>query len=624
MRHAPAPEIRPARLRQARLRQARRLALSLALASLLSSAEPVFAQFAPPPIPGQPPAAYAPSEPPPGQPVPGQPLPGQAPPGMPANAYPPAADPRAINLALNPDGAPPPPAAEKTPGQLIVDVQILGIAQVQEHTVQKYLHTRKDREFDPEQVQSDVRRLVTSGLFRDVRTYTRQVPEGVIVIYEVFERPRIKYVKHIGNRGMGEKKLNKEHGLKVGDALNGYSAEEGRRKIEELYHKQGFPKAQVTIMEGDKPKDQGLVYYINEGNLERIEQVEFRGNTVASDARLKTQIESKPGWFYYFFGGKIDREKLDSDSEKLTSYYRRLGYFRARVGRELDLDESGKWVTVRFVIDEGPRYVVRSVKIEGTEKFPETPLLGFMDIKPGEYFHQDKMNKDINTLVDLYGSKGYVFADVQADPRFLEEPGQLDLVYRVKEGEVFHVGDINVHIGGEYARTRDSVVLNRAGNIRPGDLADMREIRAWERRLKSSQLFETNPQMGDAPKVVLGNPSIGAAGAIARGNGAPPTVRGQSPDGESYSPLYPAEETTAPRNVIPHPNQPQRPVMLGQRGPYSLQYPGTSYPGPSQLESSQVVPAMAQQPLTPPALHVPTTPVPNSSQNFANPTPNWR
>jgi outer membrane protein insertion porin family len=173
--------------------------------------------------------------------------------------------------------------------------------------------------------------------------------------------------------------------------------------------------------------------------------------------------------------------------------------------------------------------VVRSVKIEGLKNFPEPPLLGFMDIKPGEYFHQDKMNKDVNTLVDLYGSKGYVFADVQADPRFLEEPGQLDLVYRVQEGEVFHISDINVHIAGEFPHTRDSVVLNRMG-LRPGDLADMRQIKMDEARLKRSQLFETNPQQGEAPKIVLGTPSVGNAASIARQKSTQPTIRGQSPE----------------------------------------------------------------------------------------------
>jgi outer membrane protein insertion porin family len=496
----------------------------------------------------------APNAPPPGYAPPGYAQPGYAQPaaaqGFPSpNLVPPAADPQAINQALNPQG-PPEAIAPGQPRQLIVDVQIIGVDATREHLVQKHLHTRRDREFDPELVQSDVRRLVTSGLFRDVKTYTRNVPQGVIVIYEIFERPRIRHLKHIGNRGISEKKLIKEHGLKVGDPLNAYSAEEGRRKIEELYRKQGYPKAQASIMEGDKPTDKGLVYFINEGTLERIESVSFRGNTIASDARLKTQIESKPGFMYYFFGGKVDRAKLDSDVEKLTAYYRRLGYFRARVGREIEVDESGKWVSLQFVIDEGPRYVVRSVKIEGLKNFPEPPLLGFMDIKPGEYFHQDKMNKDVNTLVDLYGSKGYVFADVQADPRFLEEPGQLDLVYRVQEGEVFHISDINVHIEGEFPHTRDSVVLNRMG-LRPGDLADMRQIKMDEARLKRSQLFETNPQQGDAPKIVLGTPSVGNAATIARQKSTQPTIRGQSPE---PAPQYATPQVAAPQSAPPPAN----------------------------------------------------------------------
>jgi outer membrane protein insertion porin family len=447
-----------------------------------------------------------------------------------------------------------------------------------------------------------------------VRTYTKPAPNGLIVIYEVFERPRIKYIKHIGNRGVPEKKLSKEHALKVGDPLNAYNAEEGRRKIEELYHKQGFPKAQVTIMEGDQPTDKGLVYFINEGNLERIETVGFRGNTVASDSRLKTQIESKPGWFYYFFGGKVDRAKLDADVEKLTSYYRRLGYFRARVAREIELDESGKWITLTFVIDEGPRYVVRSVKIEGAQKFPEEPLLGFMDIKPGQYFHQDKMNKDINTLTDLYGSKGYVFADVQADPRFLEEPGQLDLVYRVKEGEVFYIGDINVHVGGEYPHTRDAVVLVRSG-LMPGDLADMRKIRDWERRLKSSQLFETNPQQGDAPRVALGTPSIGAASTIAKGNppsSSQPTIRGQSPEygpphRATYLPQQPLYQMSAPTS--------QAPAYSQQQAPAYSQQPTTAYPQQPTQYLPQAPPQYYSQPaaqFTPPYSDFPASTLPQN------------
>jgi outer membrane protein assembly factor BamA len=307
-----------------------------------------------------------------------------------------------------PTNALPPGAPAAAPRQLVVEVQVLGNSSTKDYEIQKHIHTRAEREFDPELVQADVRRLVTTGLFRDVKTFTRPAKGGVVVLFEVFERPRIHRILFLGNRAMSEKQLGKEIGLKVGDPLNSYSCEEARRKVEELYHSKGLPTATVSLLEGDQPGDKDLVLLINEGQVERIAWVTFQGNTVASDARLKTQIESKPGFLWYFFKGKVDRTKIDGDVEKLTAYYRSLGYFRARVGRELTFDDSGKWLTLNFIIDEGPRYVVRNVSVEGNKKFATKPLLGFLQLKSGDHFNQAEMNRDLNTLVDIYGSQGHL------------------------------------------------------------------------------------------------------------------------------------------------------------------------------------------------------------------------
>jgi outer membrane protein insertion porin family len=441
--------------------------------------------------------------------------------------------------------APPTPTPPPQARPLVVDVQVVGNSSTKDVELQRHIQVLKDREFDPELVQSDVRRLVQTGLFKDVRTYTRDVPAGVIVIYQVFERPRIGQIRHIGNRGFSDKKLIKEHGLRPGDSINAYTSEEARRKIEDLYHKEGYPHASVVLQEGNKPGDKNVVFLINEGQLERIAGVSFEGNSpdIATDGRLRTQIESKPGYAWYLFGGKVDHEKIAADVEKLTAYYRSLGFFRARVGRELIYDKAGQWLTLKFIIDEGPRYVVRNVSIEGNLKFASMPLLEFLSLKSGQYFNQAEMNKDITAIVDLYGSQGHVFADVQADPRFLEEPGQMDVIYRVKEGDVFSVGQIHVHIAGEFPHTRETVVLNRAGNLRPGDLVDTRDIRDWERRLKASQLFETNPANGDPPRVVVRPPELSAVGLAAYGS-RQRTVRGQSPD--EYAEFPPLPTVTSP------------------------------------------------------------------------------
>lgn len=431
----------------------------------------------------------------------------------------------------------PDPQPKVGTGLLVTDVQLRGIPEKRHLEAQRYLRTRKDREFDPEMLQDDVRRLMSSGLYTNVKTYTSNTPQGVVITFEIIERPRIREVRFIGNRGFTEKSLLKETSLKVGDPINQFTLEEGRRKIEEKYHSKGYPKASVSLWEGDRPSDRDVVYYINEGNLERIANVSFEGNTIATDARLKTQIESKPGYFWYFFRGKLDRKKIDEDIEKLTGYYRSLGYFRARIGRELEFDDTGKWVNLKFIIDEGPRYIVRNISIEGNEKFASGPLLNQMQLKSGEFFDQGKLRRDVESVLDVYGSQGHVFADVNADLRFLEEPGHVDVIHRIQEGDVFTVGKVNVHIASGHsadAYTQQRVVLNRL-SFRTGDLIDIREIRNSERRLKAAQVFSTNPQEGEPPRIVVQPPTLASESGDS-GRRPPKTMRGQSPEEPAFAP----------------------------------------------------------------------------------------
>jgi outer membrane protein insertion porin family len=459
----------------------------------------------------------------PGIPIRGQSLwdPGR-PPG-PDSLSPPAARPTRL-------GAP-----EATPDReaIVADVRIVGNQFMSAAKVRSYLKTRPGRPFDAEVVQADVRRLVSRGLFRDVRTFTEQTPQGTVVTFEVFERPTIRHIEFIGNLGMNKKFLLKQSDLKIGDSLNYYAVEEARRKIEDTYTERGYQRVQVTVLEGMEPRDQGVVFRIHEGPKARVLGVRMVGNTIASDARLKTQIKSKAG-FLYLFGGAVQQNKIDEDIERLTGYYRGLGYFHAKVGKELAFDSSGKWLTITFIINEGPRYRLRSVSFVGNERFEDQKLVELTGLGSGQFFNLAQMNADLRALRDLYGSEGYVYADIQADPRFLEEPGVLDLVYDITEGDQYRVGEITVEIQGDHPHTRQSVVLNRRGHLQPGDIVDVRAVRSWETRLQRSQLFAHEPHRGVSPHVKIVPPQfsepVPATAARPReGTRRLPTARGQNP-----------------------------------------------------------------------------------------------
>lgn len=414
----------------------------------------------------------------------------------------------------------------------VVQVRVVGHDRVPLQKILPNIHTRAGRVYNPETVEEDVRRLNNTRLFVTVKPYTQQTPAGRLVIFEVYERPIVGYVKYVGNRKIAKKTLQEESLVKEGEALDVFSIEESRRRIEEYYHTHGFPKAQVTLAEGSRPEDRGVIFLVNEGTKQRVWSTRFVGNTIATDARLKTQVLSKPGVFW-IFNGDVHLKQIDEDVHRLTAYYRSLGFFRARIGREMEFDEDREWLTLTFVIDEGPRYSVRNVSFIGNTKFSTERLAQDLKLRSGQYFRQAEMLGDVAAIRDIYGSVGYVFADVKADPRFLEQPGQLDLVYNIEEGERYRVGRIDVQIKGEYAHTKINTVLNRM-SLKPGDIVDTRELRASERRLKASGLFAVDPARGVSPKIVFSPPSAADLETnVARQPDRPAGFRGQSPDDSS-------------------------------------------------------------------------------------------
>ena len=93
--------------------------------------------------------------------------------------------------------------------------------------------------------------------------------------FELFERPTIATVRYIGNRMYLDKKLTKETDLKAGDALDLFSIEDAKRKIDELYT--NTIQSHVSVLEGLQPGERNA-FYVNEGPREKIAAIQVVGN----------------------------------------------------------------------------------------------------------------------------------------------------------------------------------------------------------------------------------------------------------------------------------------------------------------------------------------------------------
>jgi outer membrane protein insertion porin family len=390
--------------------------------------------------------------------------------------------------------------------QMVHDIVIEGNRRVLTAEILRQLKTRPGRYFDPDLMQQDVQAIWGMDAIRRVHgPFINQTPQGIVITYQIEEHPFIGELKFVGNRVLSDSYLKKETGLEEGKPLNDFEVRMAREKIEQLYHSRGHAYTSVELKQTDDPSQ--VVFVIFEDQRRKVSSVTFEGNTIATDARLRVIVKTKAQTLG-LFGGQLDREQVERDVRLLEAYYFSLGFFSAKIGREISSDPSKSTVAVKFVINEGPRYRIRTIRFEGVKQYSSDELLAQLKLKPSEqelpYFNGDAMNEDVMILRDTYGSVGHIFADVQAQPHFLEEPGMVDIVYKVDEGEAYRVGRVNVHIDGD-GITRRNVVLNRITQ-KPGDLIDIRKIRQSERLLRASELFGDPQNPGSQPRIVIRPP----------------------------------------------------------------------------------------------------------------------
>ncbi len=391
----------------------------------------------------------------------------------------------------------------------VLDVRISGNEQIGAADILKILKTRKGRPYSEPVLEEDKRALMQKRWFFDVKPKVEKTPNGYIVTFLFIERPIIHSILVIGNRIHTRKTLEEEANLKVGDALDPITVHQAKERIMQFYRDSGHYRVHVEILSGDRIGDRGVVFLISEGTKQRVLSTEIEGVRVTSEGRVKTQIQTKPGWFFWI-NSEFTRQKLDEDIETLTAYFRNLGFFYAKVDAQFEetegftgLGKNRAWIKVKFVVDEGPRCRVRDVRFIGNKVFSSEELLKTMKLPKEQYFYQDMLQVDMDKIKEKYGDEGYVFAMTMPDPRIDED--FVDVVVNVQEGPRCYLRTLNIEIAGNEGAdpyTKWHPILNRS-SLRPGEVLRTSEINNTRRRLMASQLFNANPTQGAIPEFLF-------------------------------------------------------------------------------------------------------------------------
>jgi outer membrane protein insertion porin family len=272
------------------------------------------------------------------------------------------------------------------------------------------------------------------------------------------------------------------------------------RVIKELLAARGHPNATIEERgEEVSATSRAVTFVIHEGERVRVVDIQFEGNTVFSDGKLRSQMKyvKEAGLITRFRGEDIlDRQKLDVDLHRVDNYMRSKGYLQARHGEArvegvgprrtgfpilplpfLSSTDEGLRVTVPIV--EGRVYRIGEMKIEGNSIFSEAQIRAIIGLNKGDIANGERIGKALfENLKEYYGSQGFIEYTAEPAPTFKDNPqnpneGIVDFTIAIEEGKQFTLRRLEF-IGNTF--TRDNV-LRREVLINEGDIYNQK---AWE------------------------------------------------------------------------------------------------------------------------------------------------
>jgi outer membrane protein insertion porin family len=375
-------------------------------------------------------------------------------------------------------------------GEFISEILVEGNATIPTPAILQKVKVAPGRKASVKSIQDDVRALWKTGWFYTVETRYRPPKQGKgqVLVFVVFERPIVRSVAYVGNLEIKTKKLEEATGLKVGSPFDASANVEAAKKIESFYREQGYSEATVDLEKGGKRDDRDVLFRIHEGVKQKIMWRDFEGNKAFSSELLSLQLVSTPA-YGGFVGGKFDPAKLPEDCAKVRKYYENLGYFDAKVAPEVLYSADHKWIKLLFHVQEGPHYRIRTINVMGNTRFSTADLQKDIKTHEGEFYNAYHINKDIAKIKKKYGELGYTYCKVEIVPRYLPEPGNIDLLLRVDEDRTYTIRKITVHIEGDHSRTRKTVAYDYIG-LAPGELADPAKIQRSKGKLTGAKVFD--------------------------------------------------------------------------------------------------------------------------------------
>lgn len=369
-------------------------------------------------------------------------------------------------------------------GETVRDVIIVGNVGVDHDLLRANLGTRAGQPYDPGVIDDDIHwlhdefGLIVSEVIVD---------PGPVVRFILLRIVRYNWISIEGNDRYGLPTLRHTARLREGRGGTPDEVEQARSLIREHYLKRGHHFVQVDARPGrNEQGQQGVALVVFEGPQVELDNFTIEGLTAFDEGAAFDVIRSAPGFWAWLVGKDFVRTNVDRDVVVLEQFVRGEGYLDAQVALgPLQWSDDRSSVDVTLIVDEGERYRVRSLTVEGNTEFSSAQLLADAALELGGAYRSHDRSRLVRNIRSIYGDAGFIEVRLGIEEVFALDSADVNLIINVEEGHKKFVRDVIVRGN---VNTRDGVV-RRYLTVFPGDVINLHELRYSEDALVALGYF---------------------------------------------------------------------------------------------------------------------------------------
>ena len=357
-------------------------------------------------------------------------------------------------------------------------ISVVGAQTVQPQQVIAWSQLAVDQPLTRDGVAEAIRRIFVTGKFADVFVYESPRADGIELILNVTEFPRLSDVRWEGLDKLKREDLEQGMDLRVGDHLSPARVRRGLDGVRAKYKAEGYYNATVdTDFEGYVPgQAQVLTIRVVEGKKVSVRKLSIVGNVKLSSEDLRKGFKTKEdGWLT---SGTFKLPEFQTDLQTLVTNFRENGYLDAVVSsHELNFVEHENKLDIVIHVEEGKQYRFGNITWTGNTVHGDEAVTRLIRVKGGDVWRESEFQELSRSLHNLYWEDGYIY--IVVTPNRVVRGEYVDLEFAFDEGRPARVRRVEI-VGN--SKTHENVI-RRELQLLPGDLFSNTQLQDSQRRV---------------------------------------------------------------------------------------------------------------------------------------------